>query len=147
MTCCFLGHKDAPSSIYPRLEEAIEKLIVEQNVSSFLFGNQGHFDGMSLKVVREMKIKYPHISYNVVLAYMPTEKDVLQTYEFDETILPEGIETVHPRYAISWRNKWMINESDFVLCYVTHSWGGAARYADYSQKKNKTVINIASRSL
>ena len=147
MTCCFLGHKDAPSSIYPRLEEAIEKLIFEQNVSSFLFGNQGHFDGMSLKVVREMKIKYPHISYNVVLAYMPTEKDVLQTYEFDETILPEGIETVHPRYAISWRNKWMINESDFVLCYVTHSWGGAARYADYSQKKNKTVINIASRSL
>jgi len=101
MTCCFFGHKETPSSIYPKLEEAIEKLILEQNVTSFLFGNQGQFDSMVLRAARKLKSKYPHISYNVVLAYMPKEKEEYQTYEFGETMLPEGIESVHPRYAIS----------------------------------------------
>ena len=27
--------------------------------------------------------------------------------DFD-TMLPEGIEPVHPRYAICWRNQWML---------------------------------------
>ena len=144
MTCCFFGHKDAPSSIYDKLEEAIEKVIIVQGVTSFLVGNQGHFDSMVLKVLRCMKVKYPHISYNVVLAYMPTEKDEWNPYEFGETMLPEGIEGVHPRYAISWRNKWMVNESDIVICYVTHSWGGAARYVEMAEKKEKHIINLAT---
>ena len=61
-----------------------------------------------------------------------------------ETIYPEGLECVHPRYAISWRNKWMIQESDVVVTYVAHSWGGAAKFEQLARKKKKRVINIAS---
>ena len=68
MTCCFFGHKDTPSSVYEKLEEAVEKIIVEDRVSSFLVGNQGQFDSMALSVLRKLKLKYPHINYNVVLA-------------------------------------------------------------------------------
>lgn len=143
MTCCFFGHKDAPSSIYDKLEEAIEKIITEDNVAEFLVGNQGQFDSMALRSWRAMKEKYPYISYNVVLAYMPTEKEEWNPYEFRETMLPEGIESVHPRYAISWRNKWMVNESDIIIAYITHSWGGAARYTEMAAKKGKQIINIA----
>lgn len=143
MTCCFFGHKDAPSSIYDKLEEAIEKIIAEGEVTGFLVGNQGQFDSMVLKALRRMKEKYPHISYNVVLAYMPGEKEEWIPYEFGETMLPEGIESVHPRYAISWRNKWMVNEAEIVIAYITHSWGGAARYMEMAAKKGKQIINIA----
>lgn len=142
MTCCFFGHKDAPSSIYNKLEEAIEKVITDQGVTSFLVGNQGHFDSMALKALRCMKEKYPHISYNVALAYMPSEKEEWNPYEFGETMLPEGIEGVHPRYAISWRNKWMVNESDMVIVYITHSWGGAARYVEMAEKKGKQITSL-----
>lgn len=143
MTCCFFGHKDAPSSIYEKLEEAVEMLIVDKNVTSFLVGNQGQFDCMALKALRRMKAKYPHINYNVVLAYLLVEKEEYTPYEYGETMLPEGIESVHPRYAISWRNKWMVNESDMVICYITHDWGGAAQYVDKARKKNKQIINLA----
>ena len=142
MTCCFFGHKDTPSSVYEKLEEAVEKIIVEDGVSSFLVGNQGQFDSMALSALRKLKLKYPHINYNVVLAYMPAEKEVWNPYEYGETMLPEGIESVHPRYAISWRNKWMVNESDMVICYITHGWGGAAKYAELANKHNKTILNI-----
>ena len=144
MTCCFFGHKDAPSSIYKKLEEAVETLIVERDVDSFLVGNQGQFDSMVLSVLRKMKGKYSQISYNVVLAYMPAEKDEWNPYEYGETMLPEGIESVHPRYAISWRNKWMVNESDMVICYITHGWGGATRYVEMAVKKEKPIISLAT---
>lgn len=143
MTCCFFGHKDAPSSIYHKLEEAIEKIITEDNVAEFLVGNQGQFDSMALRALRCMKEKYPHILYNVVLAYMPTETEERNPYEFGETMLPEGIESVHPRYAISWRNKWMVNEPDIIIAYITHSWGGAAKYVDMAKRKNKFIYNLS----
>ena len=57
MTCCFFGHKDTPSSVYEKLEEAVEKIIVEDEVSSFLVGNQGQFDSMALSALRKLKLK------------------------------------------------------------------------------------------
>lgn len=142
VTCCFFGHKDAPSSIYAKLEAAVEELIIENGVSSFLVGNHGYFDRMALDALRKLKIKYPHINYNVVLAYMPGEKEEWNPYHYSETMLPEGIEGVHPKYAISWRNKWLVDESDIVVAYITHSWGGAAKYVGMATKRGKNVINL-----
>lgn len=98
---------------------------------------------MVLAVLRELKEKYPFISYSIVLAYMPTEKAECTPYEPWETVFPEGMETVHPRYAISKRNEWMLAEADIIVCYITHSWGGAAKYVTKARNKIKTVINIA----
>lgn len=61
---------------------------------------------------------------------------------YSDTMLPEGIESVHPRFAISWRNKWMLKQSDFVVTYITHTWGGAAQFAEKAKRQKKTVINL-----
>ena len=29
----------------------------------------------------------------------------------------------------AWRNKWMRDQSDYVVTYITHTWGGAYQYA------------------
>ena len=145
MTCCFFGHKDTPSTIAPELEKVLTDLIVNHGVVSFLVGHQGAFDYMALGAVRKMKERYPHITYNVVLAYMPGQKEEWSAYAPEETMYPEGLEVVHPRFAISWRNKWMLNESEIVVAYVKHSWGGAAKYVEHAIRKKKTVLNIADR--
>ena len=143
MTCCFFGHKDTPSTIAPELEKVLTDLIVNHGVVSFLMGNQGAFDSMALGAVRRLKERYPFITYNIVLAYMPGQKEEWSAYEPEETMYPEGLEEVHPRFAISWRNKWMLTESEYVVAYVKHSWGGAAKYVEQALRKKKTVINIA----
>ena len=74
---------------------------------------------------------------------MPGKRDALTDFDYKNTLLPEGIEAVHPRFAISWRNKWMIKQSDYVVTYITHSWGGAAQFAKLAEKQKKTVINLA----
>ena len=81
-------------------------------------------------------------NYAVVLAYMPQEKN--DSVDCSDTMLPEGIESVHPRYAISWRNNWMLRQSDYVVAYVTHSWGGAAQYLHKAENKGMYIINLAS---
>lgn len=144
MPCCvFFGHKDADSSISPRLREAIIKFILEQGITNFLVGNNGKFDYIVYKALKDIKQEYPYITYSVVLAYLPGEKTEYENYYAEEeTLLPDGIEVGPARFAIDRRNKWMIEQADYVITYVTHSWGGAAKFKELAEKKGKTVINI-----
>ena len=145
MVCSFFGHSDTTSSVYPVLMSTIEDLIVNRQVSNFLVGNHGSFDGMVYRALRELKKTYPQICYNVVLAYMPGERQEYELYDPTETLLPEGIETAPKRFAISWRNKWMVRESQIVVCYIAHSWGGAAQFVKYAKNQGKEIINLAEQ--
>lgn len=139
MVCTFFGHKDTLSSERDKLKKAIIKEIEENNADTFYVGNHGNYDRMVFSVLRELKEAYPTISINVVLAYLPKDNSEDLSY----TVFPEGIEKVPKRFAINFRNKWMIERSDTVIAYVKHSFGGAAKFVDLARKKRKTVINIA----
>ena len=106
----------------------------------FYVGNQGQFDAIVRSVLRELKAEYPHINYAVVLAYMPRAQN--ENYDFSDTMLPEGIEKIHPRYAISWRNNWMLQHSEYVVTYITHTWGGANQFSEKSKKQKRIVMNL-----
>ena len=60
-----------------------------------------------------------------------------------DTILPDGLEDVPPKYAILKRNKWMLNNADYVVTYVTRIYGGAADFKRLAEKKDKKVIEIS----
>ena len=109
--CTFFGHRDCPSSIKPKLREVLIDLIENHAVDMFYVGQQGAFDGIVRSVLKEMVSVYPHVRYAVVLERLPPKRDEFDTRDYSDTMLPEGIETVHPRFAISWRNKWMIKQS------------------------------------
>lgn len=139
--CCFLGHRVVTDDIGERLKQEIEGLILHKNVLKFYVGHQGAFDGMVLSVLKSMKDKYPQIVYSVVLAYLPKSADFLLGEK--NTLYPEEIESVPKRFAISWRNDWLINHSDYVICYITHITGGAAKYVAKAKNKGKYIINIS----
>lgn len=132
--CTFFGHRECPEDIKPALTRAVERLICEEGVDCFYVGNQGHFDAMVRSVLRQMGEKYPHIRYGVVLAYFPAGEGK------DDTMFPEGLESVHPKFAIDRRNRWMIERCDYALGYVRHHWGGAAKYMDAAKSMGKRVI-------
>lgn len=139
-TCTFFGHRDCPETIRPALRRVLVDLIENHNVDMFYVGNQGGFDCMVRGVLRELAEEYPGIRYAVVLAYLP--EAISQEADFSDTMLPEGVETIHPKYAITWRNNWMLRESDYVVTYITHSWGGAARFAEKAKRTGKPVRNL-----
>ena len=106
----------------------------------FYVGHQGQFDAYVRSEMRKLKQEYPQINYAVVLAYMPGKKKEYDDYS--DTMLPEGIESVHPHYAISWCNNWMLKQSDYVVTYITHYWGGASRCYNKAILSGKIVLNL-----
>ena len=126
-----------------RVSEMIEKNTKINNlgVPVLCIGHQGQFDAYVHRELKRLKQEYPQINYAVVLAYMPGIKTEYDDYS--DTMLPEGIEAVHTHYAISWRNNWMLRQSEYVVTYITHSWGGAFQYAEKAKQQKRNVINIA----
>ena len=140
MVGTFFGHRDTPTDIEHALRRAIQDLIENKKVDVFYVGNQGNFDALVRRVLKDIQIQYPHVQYTVVLAYMPTEKDIYE--DFSDTIYPDGLETVPKKFAIVARNQWMLNKADYVVSYVTCSTGGAARFTALAEKKGKTIIRL-----
>lgn len=140
MVCTFFGHKDTPKEIEPTLWSTLIDLIDNKNVNVFYVGNNGSFDTMVRRQLEDLSQTYP-ITYSVVLAYLPTEKNKYDN--LTNTIYPEGLETVPKRFAISWRNKWMIQQSDIVVTYVTHNFGGAWQFKTVAEQMRKRVIELS----
>ena len=140
MTVTFFGHKDTPKNIEPTLKATLVDLIENHGADVFYVGNNGNFDTMARRQLEALSQTYP-ITYSVVLAYIPTKKSEYDS--FTNTLLPEGIETVPKRFAISYRNKWMIQQADVVVTYVTHSFGGAAQFKAMAERQGKTVIELS----
>ena len=140
-SCTFFGHR----YVYDKIDEILTSLLIElieNDISVFYVGSQGAFDNIVLKTLKLLKIKFPHISYYVVLAYLPMEKNKYCIDCTENTIYPDGLESVPKKYAIVKRNKWMIEKSDYVVVYVKHSFSNAEKFRLLSEKKNRIVINI-----
>jgi len=97
------------------------------------------FDALVTSVLNELKKEVPKIRFTTVLAYLSTKAFAVGV----DTLYPEGLEFVPPRFAISARNKWMLDQADYVVCYITHSWGSAAQFVERARRKKKIVINLA----
>ena len=55
--------------------------------------------------------------------------------------MPDGIEKVPPRFAISYRNRWMVKHADYVIAFV-HRGGGAEQFVKLAERQKKSVINL-----
>ena len=142
-SCTFFGHRIINKDIKDLLTRQIDNLIAEHGVNVFYVGNNGQFDHLVAAVLRELKSRNPQISYSIVLAYLSEREKEYNQLSYTETIYPEGLEYTPPRFAISKRNQWMVQQSDYVIAYVEHSFGGAAQFTEYARKKHRMVINLA----
>lgn len=138
MTVTFCGHTQISQSekIENWLYDVTQKLI-EQGATTFYLGGYGAFDSLAASVLREQKKQYPQIKLVLVLAYLNTGKN---TSGYDSTVYPP-LETVPRRFAISHRNRWMVEASDVVVAYVLHDWGGAATTLRCAKQKKKHIIS------
>ncbi len=78
----------------------------------------------------------------LVLPYAVKDIEHYEKY-YSSIIIPECVEGTHPKGAIVKRNKWMIEESDLLICYVEHKHGGAYTAMEYAKKIGKDIINLA----
>ena len=149
--CSFAGHSELydTGEIYEHLLSVIEDLITTENISEFWVGNYGSFDKLSAKAVRELKSKYPNIQLNLVIPYLTTEiNEYKELYykDYDNILVADIPEKTPKKVQIIKGNQYMVKNSQILVCYINHSWGGAAKTLEFAQKqKNIRIINLANK--
>ena len=120
-TCSFLGHREIEitEELENRLQKAMEDLICEKKVDTFLFGSKSAFDRLSLKIVTKCKENYPHIQRIYVRAEYPDigerYKAYLERY-YDDSFFPEKIRFAGRAVYVE-RNFEMIRQSRYCIFY------------------------------
>ena len=61
---------------------------------------------------------------------------------YDEILYP-SLEDKPLKFAISYRNQWMVEQADYVIAYITHEWGGAYQTYKHARKKKKEIFNLS----
>lgn len=136
-TCFFIGHRDAPDSLLPRLTAEVERHITEYGVTDFVVGGYGNFDALAARAVRRAKKEHPSVTLFRLLAYHPAERAIPTPPGFDGTFYPEGMERVPKRAAIVRANRYMVDHSGYLIAWTWHPASGARDLADYARRREK----------
>ena len=142
MCTCF-GHRETYKDFSRVLSELLEDLILNQGVVEFWTGGMGNFDGSFSAAVRGLKRKYPDIKLILIKPYFSNELNTNKEYyeyTYDDVVIPDVLVGVHPKSAITKRNRWMVENSDFIVTYVRRDHGGAFEAKKYAAKLDKVIF-------
>ena len=147
MIVAFCGHRNYIETAAD--EEKVLALLsscVGAGACELFLGEYGNFDSFAYRCAKKFKGERTDRRLVFVTPYLSTEyrKNAVEYTKnrFDQVVYPP-LETVPPRYAIVRRNKWIVEQADVLIAYITHKHGGAYTMYQYAQKKEKVVFNIA----
>lgn len=151
MIVTFCGHSDfvVNEKYEQKIMALFEKKIAGETVDFYL-GGYGGFDDFVYRCAKKYKRKNPNASLVFVTPYLTADYqknhliDSKEKYDF--IIYPE-IENKPKRFAITYRNRFMVDNADIVIVYIEHDWGGAYKTYKYAKSKGKLVINLSERDI
>ena len=147
MIITFCGHGDftATADRENRLLTLLE-FYADDSHTELLLGGYGNFDAFAFRCGKILQRKHPNVSLIFVTPYMITDQKMGNSTqkgaEYDQIIYPP-LENVPPRYAIIHRNRYMVEQADLVIAYITRSRGGAYQTYQHAQRKHKKIHNLA----
>ena len=143
----FCGHHDAwgIDELRGRILAEIEDF-AKDNMVEFWLGGYGNFDGFAMRCCKQYKEVRPSAKLLFVTPYLDPvyleSRDVMHN-GYDGIVMPP-VESTPPKYAILKRNEYMVDQSDLLIAYVNHGWGGAAKTLEYAVKRHKKYINLGT---
>ncbi len=147
--CCFVGHSEIYGNrdlIYDMIRNKSEELIIKKGVKEFWTGNYGEFDHIAASAVRNLKKTYLDISIILIIPYLTDEINKYKEQynkDYDMIIISDIPEKTPKKYHIIKTNEYMVDNSDYLICFINHNWGGAVKTLEYAEKKKHiTIFNI-----
>ena len=149
MIITFFGHRSlyVTDELRNEIFDTIQKIIRQGEPVSFYCGGYGDFDTLCARACLAIKKENPLCKTFFITPYITESqqrkiKEIMNEKLYDGIIYPP-LEKIPPRIAIIKRNEWMIQEADFIVAYVKHTYGGAYKALQYAQKKKKVIVNLA----
>ncbi len=107
------------------------------------------FDNLANRCCRKFfsKADFSSVEYVFVTPYLDGRYIKKRVNDADvryDGIIYPPIERVLPKFAITARNRWMVENSDIIIFYVDKAYGGAYATMEYARRKGKKIINVGS---
>ncbi len=135
-SCFFIGHREAGEDLWASLASIVERHITDYGVDSFTVGRYGRFDSLAGRVVVEAKERHPEIALHLLTPYHPYDRPIELPRGFDASFYPPGMESVPKRLAIVRANRYMVDNSDYLIAYAWYP-GNARELLEYAQAREK----------
>lgn len=142
----FIGHRTLYNQrqIEIRIEEIIVKLIEEKEHVEIYVCRNGDFDILVASAIKRMQKEYGnHNSCLIVVFPYPMKDDEYYEKYYDEIVFPISYK-IHFKRAIIGRNKWIVENSELLICYVETSSGGAYTCMEYAKKTIKNLADVSN---
>lgn len=159
-TCAFLGNDydkilgmkcghRTPPGLKAQIREQAVNLIENEDVDTFLVGEKGGFEIDAYDVVLELQKEYPHIRIIFVISNITDLHEmggdssyVAQRRGFDDFIYPPKCELGYKRLGIVYRNRYIIENTDFIIAYNKRE-GKAYEFCKSAKSKGVKVVELA----
>lgn len=152
ISCCFTGHREIfkkdEDDIKQKLTDTIEKMI-DEGVVRFYCGGAVGFDTLAASCILSLKKKHRHI--RLVMALPCTDQDKKfsksqkQLYRYildnaDEVIYTH--DSTHIAGCMHARNRYMVDNCAYCICYIRKESGGTKYTLDYAKKCGLEIVCI-----
>ena len=142
MIITFCGHSDfyETGDIRERLLNSITEAAGDEQVELYL-GGYGNFDLFAHSCAVQYKKSHPSAKIILVTPYIDEKYLAARRDGYDEIIYPD-LEGVPKRFAITYRNRWIIGKADTVIAYVKRSVGGAYQAYKHAIALQKNIRDL-----
>lgn len=153
LTCTFAGHAEVyAADIDEKFNNIIEHLLANEDDATFYVGGRGEFDSLAAAAVRAAKARYRDKKIQLYLVEPYMSKQINHDKEFysqmyDGIIVPQELMGVHPKAAITKRNRVMVDWANVLIAFVYRDFGGAYETLKYARQKGDIrIINLAEEA-
>ena len=152
-TCCFTGHREISDKemVLNKIYDEILKLYKNGTVN-FISGMAKGFDMLAARQVIALRSKYSDVR---LICALPC-RDQTVFWDESEAIAYSAILDIadrvvyvsqfNQRGAMLKRDRYMVDNSDIVVAYLTKSSGGTYYTVKYANEKGVNVVNLANEA-
>ena len=152
ITCCFTGHRFIERAKIPKIQKILDDEIIHlinHGATEFISGGALGFDMIAAESILKLRRDFPQIRLIMVL---PCENQDKYWRVHDRTrykiILDSADENIYLREeyydgCMLDRNRYMIENSNVCISYLTQKRGGTLFTVNYAKKKKIEIINIS----
>jgi len=150
--CAFSGHRSLPAAAGEQLPRLLRQKIVslaEEGYTGFLCGGAMGFDTLAAEAVISVRRRYPALTLTLALPCPEQDRAWPESARLrfrsireaaDEAIL---VSPEYHRYCMMQRNRFLVDHSRLLVCYLTDDKGGTAATVRYALKCARPVVNLA----
>lgn len=143
--CAFSGHRKIKSHLLPLLEKQLTKEILrcaERGVCRFICGGAEGFDFLAAKQVLFCKMAHPEIYLEIALPHPGFSSHYGEVLRQADRVTLLSSQYYPGCYHA--RNRYMAEQSQYLIYYLTAGKGGTYYTVRYAQKLGKCLIPLLS---